>query len=117
MKFLHTKKSILSTLLLGVYIFVAFVAANLHHHGSGLVFKDFQFKNSENSVKTSHHQKEFTDCLSCHIVHDGKNLVPQEFSFQTFTETYFQKQVFAYKQRFSSLTIHTLQLRGPPFFI
>ena len=117
MKILQSKKLVLSTLLLAVYIFVAFFAANLHQHGSGLVFKDFHFKTSEKSVKTSHHQQEFTDCLSCHLVHDGKNLIPQEFSFLIFTEVYFQKQVFAYQQRFSSLTFHTLQLRGPPFFI
>lgn len=115
MKSFQKNKGLLSTLLLGVYIFVALFASNFHHHGSGLVFKDFHFKKTEHSIVQSDTEKEFVDCLSCHLFHDGKNLVPQIFSFRFLKKFIFQKQYFAFQQQFSTVRNEVLLLRGPPF--
>lgn len=107
-------QQILSPFLLAVYLFVALFSPNFHNHGSGEVFRDFHFKKAEKTVSSTELVKEFTDCLSCHLMHDGKVLIPQEFSFKIERFDVFQQQQFAYKQRFGDLSIFGFCLRGPP---
>ena len=114
MKLLKAYKNISTAFLLALYIFVAFFAVNLHNHDSGMEFRDFQFKKTENTIAKADHHKEFVDCLSCHVFHEGKNLVPHQFSFSFLNEIFFQHQVFAFEQRFASVSHFTAQLRGPP---
>lgn len=97
-----------------VYLFVALFAQNFHNHGSGEVFKDFNFKNTEKTYSTSHFSQEFTDCLSCHLLHYGNSLLPEDFQIVFNNLGDFQKEIFAYAQRFSKLEIYYSQLRGPP---
>ncbi|MGZ5272976.1 MAG: hypothetical protein ACXWCA_01520 [Kaistella sp.] len=103
-----------SVIFTAVYLFVALFAQNFHNHGSGEVFKDFNFKNTEKTYSTSHFSQEFTDCLSCHLLHDGNSLLPEDFQIVFNNPDDFQKEIFAYAQRFSKLEIYYSQLRGPP---
>lgn len=109
-----TYKNFLATLFAAAYLFVALFSQNFHNHGSGEVFKDFHFKKSEKTISSNHFIEDFTDCLSCHILHDGNSLVPEDFQISFSTIEDFQKEIFAYQQRFSKLEIFYSQLRGPP---
>lgn len=97
-----------------VYLFVALFSQNFHNHGSGEVFKDFNFKKTEKTYSSSHPAQDFTDCLSCHVLHDGNSLIPVGLQFSLNQHVDFQKEIFAYEQRFSKLEIFYFQLRGPP---
>lgn len=97
-----------------VYLFVALFSQNFHNHGSGKVFKDFNFKKTEKTYSASHFSNDFTDCLSCHLLHDGNSLTPEGAQLSLNQHEYFLKQIFAYEQRFSKLEIFYYQLRGPP---
>ncbi len=116
MQHLKRYQNLWISLFLGVYLLMALFVANIHHHDSGLVFKDFHFKKTEKTVSQSDFSQGFTDCLSCHVMHDGKNLVPQDFSVSFYQENYFHQQNFAYQQKFSSVQHDVLTLRGPPIF-
>ena len=104
----------LATLFTGVYLFVALFSQNFHNHGSGEVFKDFNFKKIEKTYSNSSFAKNYTDCLSCHLLHDAHSLIPEVFALPIAISNAFQQQVFAYQQRFSTLEILSIQLRGPP---
>ena len=110
-------KNIFATLFGSVYIFVALFSQNFHHHGSAEVFKDFHFKKTEKTFSTNTSVEVFSECLSCHILHTGNSLVPQDFQFSFVKANDFQKQIFAYQQRFAKREFFYLQLRGPPNFI
>ncbi|UOE40249.1 hypothetical protein MTP09_10025 [Chryseobacterium suipulveris] len=110
----NSTKRIIALLFSAVYLFVALFSQNLHNHGSGEVFKDFHFQKTEKTFTQSPCISSFTDCLSCHIFHEGKSLVPQEFSFSFVEFSIFKEQVFAYQQRFAKLQPVYFQLRGPP---
>lgn len=107
----------MASLLLGVYVFIAFFAIHFHNHGSSEIFKDFQFKKTEKSYTESHSDKDFTDCFSCHISHNSKNLILQDFSISFHEFIIFKQELFAYQQRFSTIQNDVLKLRGPPIFI
>ncbi|UJF30192.1 hypothetical protein L0B70_01990 [Kaistella sp. 97-N-M2] len=107
-------RKILAAFFAGVYLFVALFSQNFHDHGSGEVFKDFHFKKSEKTYSTNHSAENYSDCLSCHILHAGSSLVPQDFQFSFVAIDDFQKQVFAYEQRFATCEQLFTQLRGPP---
>lgn len=109
-----TTRTFLATLFTGVYLFVVLFSQNFHNHGSGEVFKDFHFQKTEKTFSQGHSIHEFTDCLSCHISHEGKYLIPQDFSFNFNHFCEFKKQIFAYQQRFAKLQLFYFQLRGPP---
>ena len=108
---------IFASLFAGVYLFVALFSQNFHNHGSAEVFKDFHFKKSEKTFSSSSMTEAFSECLSCHILYAGNSLVPQDFHFSFTKVEDFQKQVFAYQQRFAKREFFYLQLRGPPNFI
>ncbi|MCC2591102.1 hypothetical protein [Chryseobacterium sp. MFBS3-17] len=117
MKISAKNKSRAAVLLTGIYLFMAFFAFNMHRHSSGSVFKDFQFQKAEQSLQaTDEHASDFTDCLSCHLLHQAKVLVPQEFSYHFFGDVIFTQQVFSWEQRFAGVVFHAFYLRGPPAF-
>ena len=97
-----------------VYLFVTLFSQNFHNHGSGAVFKDFNFKKSEKTISQNHSVENYTDCLTCHLLHTGNSLVPQDYQFSFFSKTDFLKQIFAYEQRFANCDHLFIQLRGPP---
>lgn len=114
MKSEQSYRKIFSSCCVVLYLFVALFSQNFHNHGSGLVFKDFNFKKSEKTFTESHLVQEFTDCLSCHFLHDGLTLIPDVFKINFNTSEDFRKEIFAYQQRFSVLEIFCFNLRGPP---
>lgn len=104
----------LSTFFSAVYLFVALFSQNFHQHESGFIFKDFHFKKSEKTFTSDYSVETATDCLSCHILHVGNSLVPEDFQF-TFTQSeHFLNQRFAYQQRFANCEQLFISLRGPP---
>ncbi|MCW4451293.1 hypothetical protein OK344_03635 [Kaistella sp. BT6-1-3] len=109
-----TYQRLAAVIFTAVYLFVALFSQNFHNHGSGEVFKDFNFKKSEKTYSPGHLSQEFTDCLSCHLLHDGHSLFPEDFQFKFVQPDDFQKEIFAYAQRFSKLEFFSFQLRGPP---
>ncbi|MBH1960290.1 MAG: hypothetical protein I8H68_09275 [Flavobacteriia bacterium] len=111
---LRTYRHTASVVFAALYLFVALFSQNFHNHGSSEVFKDFNFKKSEKTYSTGHFAQEFTDCLSCHLLHDGHSLLPEDFQMTFAHSDGFQKEIFAYSQRFSKLEIRYFQLRGPP---
>src|SRR5690606_18312507 len=92
---------LLALLFAVVYLFVALFSQNFHNHGSGEVFKDFNFKKSEKTYSKGYFAQEFSDCLSCHLFHDAYTLIPEGFALSTKKFVEFRQQIFAYKQRFS----------------
>lgn len=109
-----TYQRLAAVIFTAVYLFVALFSQNFHNHGSGEVFKEFNFKKTEKTYSLGHLSQEFTDCLSCHLLHDGHSLVPEDFQFKFVQPDDFQKEIFAYAQRFSKLENRYFQLRGPP---
>ncbi|MBU4539493.1 MAG: hypothetical protein L6264_07790 [Weeksellaceae bacterium] len=110
----RTYRRFAAVLFTGVYLFVALFSQNFHNHGSGEVFKDFNFKKTEKTFSTGHLSINFTDCLSCHILHDGNSLLPEHFQFSALKNEDFRKQLFACEQRFATREFFDVQLRGPP---
>lgn len=106
----------LSTVFAVAYLFVTLFSQNFHQHESGAVFKDFNFKKSEKTISQNHSVENYSDCLSCHLLHAGNSLVPQDYQFSFFSKTDFLKQIFAYEQRFASCDHLFIQLRGPPAY-
>lgn len=109
-----TKKRILAALLVSVYVFVAFFAVHMHRHKSGLEFRAFKFQKAQDSVSDAHTPLEYADCLACHLLHDGSNLVPQEFQYTFYSIEAFQElsrqAVYIIPTRSSAV----ITLRGPP---
>lgn len=99
---------------MSIYLFVVLFSQNLHNHGSGLVLKDFHFKKIEKTFSTSTHSSEFTDCLSCHIIHDGNSLVPQDFSYSFNNLKYAEQLLSEVQLQYHSQNTSVLFLRGPP---
>lgn len=107
-------RAMIATFFTGVYIFVALFSQNFHTHGSDRVFHESHFKKTEKSFSASAHFTEFTDCLACHIFHEGKVLLPQEFSIFTLSFSEFQTETFAYERHAVTTEISHHHLRGPP---
>jgi hypothetical protein len=105
---------ILALLFAALYLFVALFSQNFHNHGSGEIYKDYHFKKAEKTFSANTKAAEYTDCLSCHILHDGKYAVPEQFFFSFgFTEI-FQVPFFQKEKKVSQFSYFNLQLRGPP---
>ena len=109
-----TYQRLAAVIFTAVYLFVALFSQNFHNHGSGEVFKDFNFKKSEKTYSKGYFAQEFSDCLSCHLLHDGHSLLPEDFQLAFIQTDDFQKEIVAYAQRFSKLEIRYFELRGPP---
>lgn len=106
----------LASLFTAVYIFVALFSQNFHNHGSGEIFKDFHFTKVEKTFTNSAQAVHYADCLSCHILHEGKYINSQEFFFSAISIEDFQLEIFSAKKSFNSLALYTYQVRGPPVF-
>lgn len=105
-----------SLFLAMLYLAMVFLAQNFHNHGSGEVYKDFNFKNSKQTISASSLQKQNVDCLSCHLMFEGFSTAPAAYNLNFDYFQYFQKTETAYFQRFSKVQIHDFYLRGPPSF-
>ncbi len=106
----------LATLFASVYLFVALFSQNFHEHGSGVVFKDFHFKKSEKSVTSSSTIANYSECLSCHVLHDGKFVTFSQISFSAISGHKFQLEVISPVHSTTRLEISSVYLRGPPLF-
>ena len=106
----------LATLFASVYLFVALFSQNFHEHGSGEVFKDFHFQKTEKTFTSSSEITNYADCLSCHILHEGKYVNLQEFLFSAISESYFKVEIFTAERITVSQTLYNFHVRGPPAF-
>lgn len=115
---LRNKKSqkFLASLFAAVYLFVALFSQSFHDHGSGEVFKDFHFTKSDKTFTTSSEVAHYADCLSCHILHEGKYITAQEFFFKAILVEEFQLEIGEAERIFKPLSLFNFQLRGPPAF-
>lgn len=113
---LRNKKNhqFLATLFTAVYLFVALFSQNFHNHGSGEVFKGFHFIKVEKTFTEAPVAISFTDCLSCHILHEGKFIPSQGFVFSAISIYDFQLEIFTAERTFIPLTLFSSQSRGPP---
>ncbi|MDQ0477410.1 MULTISPECIES: hypothetical protein [Chryseobacterium] len=116
---LRNRKSqkILASLFTAVYLFVALFSQSFHDHGSGEVFKDFHFTKIEKTFTKSSSAAHYSDCLSCHILHEGKYLTPQNFFFSAISIEDSCLEIFTAERTFSPLALFNFRLRGPPSFI
>jgi hypothetical protein len=106
----------LASLFTAVYLFVALFSQNFHDHGSGEVFKDFHFTKVEKTFTNSSKAVHYADCLSCHILHEGKYINSQEFFFSAISVKDFHLEIFTFEKTFHPLALYNFHLRGPPAF-
>lgn len=113
---LRNRKSqkFLASLFTAVYLFVALFSQSFHDHGSGEVFKDFHFTKAEKTFTKSTEVAHYADCLSCHILHEGKYVNSQEFFFSAISGEDFHLEIFTEESTFSPLSLFNFHLRGPP---
>lgn len=104
----------LSALFCSVYLFVALFSQNFHKHDAGVLFKDFHFKKTEKTFTADHSINNFSDCLSCHLVHDGNASLSEEIFIAFSAAVYFQNADFAYFDAVFSPPSFHFQKRGPP---
>ncbi len=114
MKFKREHKTWFSTILLGVYLFVALFSQNFHEHRSNDYFKKFNFKKVEKSVSLSDLEHQFDQCLSCHFLHEGKVFFGENFSFEFQFIEDFQQENFGQDSSFYTTQLFHFYLRGPP---
>ena len=115
---LRNRKSqkFLASLFAAVYLFVALFSQSFHDHGSGEVFKDFHFTKADKTFTNSSEAAHYADCLSCHILHEGKFVNAQEFSFSTIAIEDYQLKIITAEKSFKLLSLFNFQERGPPTF-
>ena len=115
---LRKKKSqkFLASLFAGVYLFVALFSQSFHDHGSGEVFKDFHFTKADKTFTNSSEAAHYADCLSCHILHEGKFVNASEFFFSAISIEDYQLKIITAEKTFSLLSLFNFQVRGPPVF-
>lgn len=105
------QRQILSILFLMGYIFVAFFAHQFHNH---------EHHSDSNSVEKSFIEgthDDVSDCLACHIVHQGKHLSTQDFSLNFIVNIEYSK--IQIENIFSKYIrpIDSGCLRGPPVLV
>ncbi|QOW08918.1 hypothetical protein Q73A0000_00430 [Kaistella flava (ex Peng et al. 2021)] len=115
---LRNRKSqkFLASLFTAVYLFVALFSQSFHDHGSGEVFKDFHFTKAEKTFTKTTDAAHYSDCLSCHILHEGKYVSVQDFFFSAISIEDFHLEIFSAERTFRPLALFNFQLRGPPSF-
>lgn len=106
----------LAPLFGALYLFVALFSQSFHDHGSGEVFKDFHFSKVEKTYTDSSTVTHYSDCLSCHILHEGKYIGFQEFFFSAISVEKFRSETFAAEKIFIPVAFFDFYLRGPPLF-
>ena len=86
----RNSQKFLATLFAAVYLFVALFSQNFHDHGSGEVFKHFHFTKVDKTFTTTSDIGHYSECLSCHILHEGKYETTQDFFFSAISIEQFQ---------------------------
>lgn len=110
----ENSRKFLATLFTGVYLFVALFSQLFHDHSSADVFREFHFQKAEKTFSQNKILNDFGDCLSCHIAHEGKYVLPKDFVFlPTSLDTTSTIDV-VYATEVISQKIFHFQLRGPP---
>ena len=114
----RNSQKFLATLFASVYLFVALFSQSFHDHGSGEVFKDFHFTKVEKTFTNSTTAGHYSECLSCHILHEGKYVTAHEFLFSAISIEQFNLEIFSVENSFVPVAHFNFHLRGPPpFFI
>ena len=110
----RNSQKFLAALFAAVYLFVALFSQNFHDHGSGEVFKDFHFTKVDKTFTATSDIGHYSECLSCHILHEGKYVTTQDFFFSAISIEHFQLEIFGLEKSFVPLPLFNFQLRGPP---
>ncbi len=112
MKFVKANKNILSTFLLGMYIFAAFFSASFHQHSHGVFVLD-QDGRTKNVHKVAE-KSSLNDCVACHFLTHKTSFLPQEFQYSigVVAENSEVLTYFFSREIFSEIS--TFYLRGPP---
>jgi len=104
-----SSKELFSAFFLALYFFVVLFSQSFHNH-SGFSFSADPVKKEYHSVASS----DLSNCLSCHFLHTGNSLVPQDFEIN-FTSTQFYQQLLSEVQLpYHFAQTQVLFLRGPP---
>lgn len=104
----------LATLFAVVYLFVALFSQNFHDHGSGTAFDDSTASKSDQIFKSSTDLAHYADCLSCHVLHEGKHLQSADFNFNAFSAIKIQSEFTTPESSFQGNALRNLKARGPP---
>ncbi|MEC5158645.1 hypothetical protein [Chryseobacterium sp. MP_3.2] len=110
----RNNQKFLSTVLAVAYLFVALFSQNFHQHESGVLFKDFNFKKSDKTFSQGVHAEAYSDCLSCHLLHDGNATVLENADFPLNNLALIQKGIFEIQVAGYSQTYFYFNRRGPP---
>ncbi|WP_226065363.1 hypothetical protein [Kaistella polysaccharea] len=112
----RTHQKFLATLFAGVYLFVALFSQNFHEHGSGEILKDFHFTKVDKTFSTSSKIVHYTDCLSCHFLHEAKYITAQAFFFKAIAAEELHLGNFSFEKIALHSAFYNYYLRGPPVF-
>lgn len=108
---------VLRHLLVLLYACGVFFFQNFHPHGSGIIFKDFQLRDSKITLRESKASKFGGECAACQLHFAGKHLPSTIFQLDYVAEAPLSictsGDVFAGKQQ----SIFNFFLRGPPEWV
>lgn len=105
----------LSTLFLGVYLFVALFAQGLHQHNSPVLLK-FAKKDTEKTFSKETLAGHSASCIWCHFLSTGHSVIPAEFPL-AFSEAEAVSVVnWFVAHGFNSQSLTAFYLRGPPVY-
>lgn len=107
-------KKILAALFAVIYLFVALFSQNFHDHSSGGSFEDFRLSKSEKTFVSASEVSHFTECLSCHILHEGKYIHSPEFDFTVISTEEFHLPTFTPEKSPLLANCVGILVRGPP---
>lgn len=110
----NKSKQFMASLFATVYLFVALFSQSFHDHGSGEVFKDFHFTKSEKTFTNSSAVSNYTECLSCHVLHEGKYFSSNPFHFSTYSFLQVQSEIVTAQTKAYVESLTSYYLRGPP---
>lgn len=110
----NKSKQLMASLFATVYLFVALFSQSFHDHGSGEVFKDFHFTKSEKTFTNSSAVSNYTECLSCHVLHEGKYVNPNSFHFSTYSFLQVHSEIVTTQREAYVESLTSFYLRGPP---
>lgn len=106
----------MASLFATLYLFVALFSQSFHDHGSGEVFKDLHFTKSEKTFTKSTAVSNYTECLSCHVLHEGKYIGSNPFQFSTYCFLQVQSEITTAQRDASVESRTSFYLRGPPSY-
>jgi len=108
------KQKILAAPVLALYLFVALFSQNFHEHKRSELFGDFKYQQTKKVFSSESSVVSYSDCLSCHVLHEGKHL-----SFTSFQCSLFfaekSEQVIVFAEDFLyRIPLFNTAVRGPP---